>query len=84
MNSYVLSGHTHGGQVAFADFLSSVCKRFIGKHKMLCALKINHEHDCFKLQGEYVKCTNTLFINNGLGTHPPGRIFCPPTITIFK
>ena len=80
----MLSGHTHGGQVCHADFLRSIFKRFINERKVLCALRINHEHDCFKLQGKYIKNNNTLFINNGLGTHPPGRLFCPPMLTIYK
>ena len=80
---YVLSGHTHGGQVGYADFIRSLFKRFINDHKMLCALKINHEHDCFQLQGTTQCNGNYLFINNGLGSHPPGRLFCPPMITIF-
>jgi len=81
---HILGGHTHGGQVGHADFLRNLFKRFINERKVLCALKINHEHDCFQLQGTCNKSGNYLFINNGLGTHPPGRIFCPPQITIYN
>lgn len=80
----MLSGHTHGGQVGYADTLRSLFKRFVNERTVLCALKINHEHDCFRLQGKFVKSNCKLYINNGLGTHPPGRLFCPPQITIFK
>ena len=27
--------------------------------------------------------TNTLYVNRGLGTYAPGRLFCPPEVTIF-
>ena len=81
---HVLSGHTHGGQVMHADFLRNFFKRFIKEDKLLCKFNINKEHDCFKLQGKIEKNGNTLFINNGLGTHAPGRFFCPPMLTIFE
>ncbi len=80
---YILSGHTHGGQVGHADFIRSLFKRFISERKVMRALKINHEHDCFQLQGTTQRNGNYLFINNGLGSHPPGRLFCPPQLTIF-
>jgi len=80
---HILSGHTHGGQVGHADLIRSVFKRFINERKVMRALKINHVHDCFQLQGTTQRNGNYLFINNGLGSHPPGRLFCPPQLTIF-
>jgi len=80
----MISGHTHGGQLAHADFLRSVFQRIITKGKILNTLKINHNYDCFKLQGSYKLGRLRLHINNGLGYHPPMRFFCPPTITIYK
>lgn len=79
----VISGHTHGGQVFQADLLRKVFKRFINEGKIMNRLRINHEHDCFKLQSSYALGMSILHINNGLGSHPPGRLFCPPTITIY-
>lgn len=80
---HFLSGHTHGGQIAFADFFKSFFLRFSSFSNILNFLNIQPEHDCFQLQGTLTKNNSTLFINNGLATHPPARLFCPPMISLF-
>ena len=83
--SLMISGHTHGGQLFKADFIRSLFSKFIA-HEYICdKFKIAHEDDCFQLQGSYNLKNLRLHINNGLGTHfKPGRILCPPTITVYK
>jgi predicted MPP superfamily phosphohydrolase len=34
-------------------------------------------------QGFHRVGKNQLYVNRGLGTYPPGRLFCPPEVTII-
>ncbi|MDB9527025.1 metallophosphoesterase [Oscillatoria sp. CS-180] len=89
----VLSGHTHGGQVALPGigtapglimklspwlpqpiksripFLNKDCDR-VFKHWEWAA-------------GLHRLGTNQLYVNRGLGTYLPGRLFCPPELTVI-
>ena len=80
----VISGHTHGGQIIWADPLREIFSQFITNGNLLNILRINHQHDCFKLQGSYHECQSLLHINNGLASHSPGRFLCPPTLTVYE
>ena len=66
----VLSGHTHGGQVAF-PFLA----------RWLNASKLAHE---FQI-GLYTKGDSTLYVSGGLGTTgPPVRLGVAPSIALIR
>lgn len=82
--SLIISGHTHGGQIAFPHTLRKLFKLFISNETILNSLNINHKDDCFLLNGSFYYNDYHLHVNSGLGFHPPGRIFCPPTITIYQ
>lgn len=88
-----LSGHTHGGQIAlpgFGPFPTGYqrLRRHVPKtwRKWIPYMK----EDCFKVvkhwewaQGLHQVGSNLLYVNRGLGTYPPGRLFCPPELTII-
>jgi predicted MPP superfamily phosphohydrolase len=66
----VLSGHTHGGQIAM-PFLG----RFINASKLAHAFHI----------GVYTKGDSTLYVHGGLGTTgPPMRLGVAPTIALIR
>jgi uncharacterized protein len=91
-----LSGHTHGGQVALplieplqklVAYQSKIRQRLTPQlRERLPYMKT----DCNKvvrnwkwMQGLHQIGENQLYINRGLGTYAPGRIFCPPEVTII-
>ena len=88
-----LSGHTHGGQIVFPGFgpgviyyrkiLSKIPKKM--RRRLPCL-----SQECIKVvknwqwsQGLHRVQKNLLYVNRGLGTFPPGRLFCPPEITLI-
>ncbi|GAB4305033.1 MAG: hypothetical protein Fur0025_47010 [Oscillatoriaceae cyanobacterium] len=86
------SGHTHGGQIVIpkigpvAKHLKSI-RRVIPKPIRPWIPFVN---ECYKVvkhwewsQGLHSVGNNLLYVNRGLGTYPPGRLFCPPEVTIF-
>lgn len=79
----ILCGHTHGGQIGYADKLKAIFK-LINKKILYKWFNINDKDDCTQLQGIIKLSKTKLYISNGLGSHPPGRIFCPPNITYFN
>lgn len=88
-----LSGHTHGGQIRLPRVgslpqLLHKCRQALSPAHLQYFpwLKyhfqiVNHwEWD----QGLHAIGQNQLYVNRGLGSYFPGRLFCPPEITIFE
>lgn len=87
-----LSGHTHGGQVVLPGlgplptFYQQV-RRWVPKTVRPWVPYMNE--NCYKVvrywqwaQGLHQVGGNLLYVNRGLGTYLPGRLFCPPEVTL--
>lgn len=88
-----LSGHTHGGQVVIPG-LGPIPTQYqaIRRHvpKTLRRWIPYMREDCYKVvrhwewaQGLHQVGSNFLYVNRGLGTFLPGRLFCPPEVTVI-
>jgi len=88
-----LSGHTHGGQVMIPGIGPAVAwyktfrrsspkqvRRWVPFMQKECTKVVRHWEWA---QGFHQVGTNQLYINRGLGTYPPGRLFCPPEVTVI-
>jgi predicted MPP superfamily phosphohydrolase len=88
-----LSGHTHGGQVVIPGIgpltglmkdvqakIPAKCRHWLPFVKKGC-------HEVLKnwewSQGLHEVGQNLLYVNRGLGTYMPGRLFCPPEVTVI-
>ena len=88
-----LSGHTHGGQVIVPG-LGPIVKgmRKVRKHsaKPIRRQWSRMTKNCDKIvmnwdwaEGLHEVGNNLLYVNRGLGTHWPGRLFCPPEVSLL-
>jgi uncharacterized protein len=89
-----LSGHTHGGQIylpgigTLAGVLSREFDRIPAAIKERFPLlgttkRVVRNWDWARGLHRIDRGTtpNLLYVNRGLGTYPPGRLFCPPEVT---
>ncbi|UKO96361.1 metallophosphoesterase [Nostoc sp. UHCC 0870] len=88
-----LSGHTHGGHIVIPGIgpvvyhYKNIIKQIPKKLRRWIPLLLG---DCSKVvrywewaQGYHQVSTNQLYVNRGLGTYRPGRLFCPPEVTVI-
>jgi uncharacterized protein len=88
-----LSGHTHGGHIVIPGFgplvvyYKKLLKQIPKKLRRWVKFWLG---DCSKVvrywewsQGFHQVANNQLYVNRGLGTYRPGRLFCPPEVTVI-
>jgi predicted MPP superfamily phosphohydrolase len=87
-----LSGHTHGGQVVipgfgpavrilddFRQFLPETLRSRVPFGRQFDGVVKNWRF----AMGLHRVGRNQLYVNRGLGTYFPGRLFCPPEVTVI-
>ncbi|MBD6614469.1 metallophosphoesterase [Komarekiella sp. 'clone 1'] len=88
-----LSGHTHGGHIVIPGigplvvYYKKLLKQIPKKLRCWVTFLLG---DCSKVvrywewaQGFHQVEKNQLYVNRGLGTYRPGRLFCPPEVTVI-
>ncbi|MEN9215778.1 MAG: metallophosphoesterase [Gloeomargarita sp. HHBFW_bins_162] len=90
-----LSGHTHGGQVVIPGLgpLPARTRTWLQKiprwlRRRIPSPLFNQNCDRVILHWEWSEGLhrvghNQLYVNRGLGTYLPGRLFCPPEVTVI-
>jgi hypothetical protein len=87
-----LSGHTHGGQVVIpgigtpakylAKLYGKMPKRFRKFFPWMRSFYTTVKR-WDRAEGLHSIGSNLLYVNRGLGTYFPGRLFCPPEVTVI-
>jgi hypothetical protein len=90
-----LSGHTHGGQIVIPGFgpapiLLQKLQQQLPKFLRPWLPYTGYTNECIRVikhwewaQGLHQVGQNQLYVNRGLGTYLPGRLFCPPEVTVI-
>ena len=87
-----LSGHTHGGQVVIPGYGAApiLLEKIKKSTPKFLRQYIPYLKECSSVvkywqwsQGWHQVGKNQLYVNRGLGTYAPGRLFCPPEVTVI-
>ncbi|MBD2356706.1 metallophosphoesterase [Tolypothrix sp. FACHB-123] len=88
-----LSGHTHGGHIVLPGLgplvfhYKKLLKKLPKKLRLWVSLLLGDFSKVVRYwewaQGFHQVGNNQLYVNRGLGTYRPGRLFCPPEVTVI-